>query len=97
MVADRSLLKVEDACRALGHDIRSLQRLFQKEVGIGPKDVLRRYRLIEAAERLAREPELTGASLAGELGYADQAHFIRDYKAVIGVPPEVYRRRQIPL
>jgi hypothetical protein len=28
--------------------------------------------------------------------WADQAHFIRDFKAVTGVPPEAYRRRQHP-
>ncbi len=96
MAEDRSLVRVEDACRALGQDIRSLQRLFSREVGVTPKDLLRRYRLMEAAERLAREPQLTGADLALTLGYADQAHFIRDYRAVTGVPPESYRRRQAP-
>jgi len=94
MVEERTLVRVEDACRVLGHDTRSLQRLFHREVGAPPKDVLRRYRLMEAAERLVKEPHLTGADLAATLGYTDQAHFIRDFKAVTGVPPEAYRRRQ---
>jgi AraC-like DNA-binding protein len=44
--------------------------------------------------RLVREPEIPGANLAASLGYADQAHFVRDFKAVTGVPPEAHRRRQ---
>jgi AraC-like DNA-binding protein len=90
---DDRLLKVEDACAALGYDIRSLQRLFKREVGVSPKELLRRYRLMEAARRLANEPALTGGVLAAELGYADQAHFIRDFRSVTGVSPEAYRRR----
>lgn len=94
LVETRSLLKVEGACNALGYEVRSLQRLFAREVGVGPKEVLRRYRLMEAADRLVREPEVPGADLAASLGYVDQAHFVRDFKAVTGVPPEAYRRRQ---
>jgi AraC-like DNA-binding protein len=95
IISDRSLLRVEDACAALGYDLRALQRLFRREVGIGPKEVIRRYRLMEAAERLAKEESLSGGDLAYELGYSDQAHFIRDFKAVTGVSPEAYHRRQV--
>jgi len=94
LIEDRNLIRVEEASRVLGYDVRGVQRIFRREVGIGPKDVLRRYRLMEAAERLAREPDVPGIELAASLGYADQAHFIRDFKAVTGVPPEMYRRRQ---
>jgi AraC-like DNA-binding protein len=94
IMSDRTLLRVEDACGALGYDLRSLQRLFRREVGVSPKEVIRRYRLMEAAERLAKEDGLSGSDLAYSLGYADQAHFIRDFKAVTGVPPAAYRKRQ---
>jgi AraC-like DNA-binding protein len=32
--------------------------------------------------------------VAFDLSYFDQAHFNRDFKAVVGVSPETYRRRQ---
>ena len=94
IIGDRTLLRVEDACAALGYDPRGLQRLFRREVGASPKEVIRRYRLMEAAERLAKEEDLAGGDLAYSLGYADQAHFIRDFKAVTGVSPAAYRKRQ---
>jgi AraC-like DNA-binding protein len=93
---DRSIVSVERAACVVGMEIRPLPRLFRRVVGGGPKEVIRRFRLQEAAERLAREPGLTCGELAVELGYFDQAHFIRDFKATVGVTPERYRRRQAP-
>ncbi len=43
------------------------------------------------AERLASGP-VDQAMLALEIGYSDQAHFIRDIKAMVGVTPAVYAR-----
>ncbi|HET6484894.1 MAG TPA: helix-turn-helix domain-containing protein [Spirochaetia bacterium] len=94
IISDRSLRTVADAARALGLDVRGLQRLFQREVGIGPKELILRFRLQEAAERLLRQPDLRSSDLALDLGYFDQAHFIRDFKSVTGIPPEAYQRRQ---
>lgn len=81
-----------------GHVVRSsrvrrLQRLFAAHVGVGPKWVIRRYRLHEATERMARGDAIVWADLAGELGYADQAHFSRDFAALFGEPPTRYARR----
>ncbi|MGD0726819.1 MAG: helix-turn-helix domain-containing protein [Spirochaetia bacterium] len=91
---DRSILTVAQAARQTGVDVRALQRLFSREVGTGPKEVIRRIRLQQSAERLASEPRLSCGELALEMGYFDQAHFVRDFKAVVGVPPDAYRRRQ---
>ena len=94
VISDHSILTVAMAAAAAGVSVRSLQRMFTREVGIGPKEVIRRFRLQEAAERLLRHPEDASSQIALDLGYFDQAHFTRDFKAVVGVPPEVYRRRQ---
>jgi hypothetical protein len=59
---------------------RSLQRLFRRYVGVSPKWVLRRYQLHEAAERIAEGRDGGAAATAPELGYFDQAHFVRDFK-----------------
>ncbi len=94
IISDRSLLTVAQAAEVAGLTVRGLQRLFHREVGISPKEVIRRFRLQEAAQRLIREPDLACGELALDLGYFDQAHFIRDFRSVVGVTPEVYRRRQ---
>jgi AraC-like DNA-binding protein len=72
---------------------RSLQRLFNEYVGVGPKWVINRYRLHEALERLAQGGDVDWARLALDLGYFDQAHFIRDFKALVGRTPGEYLRQ----
>ena len=47
----------------------------------------------EAAERVAAGAPVVWAALAVELGYHDQAHLIRDFKAQIGFTPAVYAGR----
>ncbi len=92
IVDDPEVLRVDDVAARMGMGVRTLQRLFARHVGVSPKWVIQRKRLHLAAERLAspQPPDLAG--LAVELGYADQAHFVRDFGAVVGVPPASYRR-----
>jgi AraC-like DNA-binding protein len=96
MAADPTLLRVEDLCATTGVDERTLQRGFRRYVGVTPKWVLQRFRLIEAVERLKvpRPPSL--ADLAASLGYADQAHFARDFKRMVGETPRRFVERVHP-
>ncbi|HYO41904.1 MAG TPA: helix-turn-helix domain-containing protein [Candidatus Limnocylindrales bacterium] len=69
---------------------RTLQALFREYVGVGPKWVLMRHRLIAAVEVAARRPSPDWAEVAAELGYADQPHFINDFRRLVGKPPSLY-------
>ncbi|WP_200208832.1 helix-turn-helix domain-containing protein [Micromonospora coerulea] len=89
--ADRSILRVDDFARRHGSSTRRLQRLFLDHIGVGPKWVIRRYRLQEAIEQAAGGP-LDWAVLASDLGYSDQAHLVREFTAVAGVSPAAYAR-----
>lgn len=87
---DVSMTRVDELATRSGLSVRSLQRLFRDYVGIGPKWVIRRFRLHEAAERVSQGVDL--ATLATELGYTDQAHLTRDFTAAVGMPPAAYAR-----
>lgn len=82
--------RVSDLVHASGRSERTLHRLFARYVGASPAWVIRRYRLRAAAERLTAHPPADVRAVAWELGYADQAHFIRDFRATIGVTPGAY-------
>ncbi|HSE46485.1 MAG TPA: helix-turn-helix transcriptional regulator [Gemmatimonadales bacterium] len=89
---ERGILKVEDLVHRYGINKRTLQRLFAKYVGVSPKWVIQRYRLHEAAEQLKTGETVGQAALALSLGYTDQAHFVRDFKATVGTSPGAYAR-----
>jgi AraC-like DNA-binding protein len=91
---DRSLTRVDQLVGEIGPSLRQLQRVFSEYMGVSPKWVLQRYRLLDAAERVAAGMPVRWADLALDLGYADQAHFIRDFKKLIGRSPADYAHRQ---
>lgn len=85
------LTRVEALAAAAGLGVRSLQQLFGEYVGVSPKWVIRRFRLHEAADRLAQGGDLDLSALALDLGYVDQAHFTSDFRRLVGQAPGRYR------
>ena len=90
---DPTILTVEGLAKRSGLGIRALQRLFKDYVGVSPKWVIRRFRLHELLERFHSGEALDGARLALDLGYADQAHLINDFRKLAGFTPTEYLRR----
>ena len=87
------LTRVEQLALDAGMGVRSLQQLFSEYVGVSPKWAIRRFRLHEAADRLANGEEPDLSALAQELGYFDQAHFTSDFRKLVGESPSQYRKR----
>jgi AraC-like DNA-binding protein len=90
IAATPDVRRVSDLAQMSGRSERTLHRLFLRYVGVSPAWVIRRYRLHAAAERLTNCPMTELQGLAYALGYADQAHFMRDFRKTIGVPPGAY-------
>ncbi|RBO89338.1 AraC family transcriptional regulator [Nocardia puris] len=90
---DTGVTRIDEIARRFGLSVRGVQRLFADYVGIGPKWVVRRYRLHEITERLAEDADIDWAALAAALGYADQAHLSRDFRKIFGEPPTHYAQR----
>jgi AraC-like DNA-binding protein len=90
--AERVISKVDDLVSRFNLSARSLERIFQRFVGVSPKWVIKQYRLQEAAEQLADDRIIDWPQLAVALGYFDQAHFIRDFKTIVGQTPAAYAR-----
>jgi len=92
IIADREITRVDNLVSRFSISKRTLQRLFSHYVGVSPKWVIRRYRLQGAAERLAEGEAVDWPKLALDVGYFDQAHFINDFKTIIGKTPAEYVR-----
>jgi len=91
---DRSLRQLPDLCARASLSPRTLQRMFLQHAGVPPTWVLRRYRLLEAAERVRDGQRVSWATVATDLGYADQAHLTRDFRSAIGQTPAAYAEAQ---
>lgn len=90
--SDSSLMRASALADLAGVSLRTLQRLFTDYVGIGPKWVIQRYRILDAVGAAHDGAELDLAGLAGRLGFSDQAHFTRVFTDVVGTPPAAYAR-----
>ncbi|MES2949531.1 MAG: AraC family transcriptional regulator [Pseudomonadota bacterium] len=89
---DAAIVTVDDVLALSGLNKRGLQRLFQKYVGVGPKWVIQRYRIHEAIAQVQAGKALGWTALALELGYFDQAHFVRDFRQLVGMAPGEYEK-----
>jgi len=74
----------------LGLSERKLQRLFDEHVGVSPKTLSRIARFEAARARLLAGGS-SAAEVAADLGYADQAHMIREFRDFAGETPGRYR------
>lgn len=84
---NRGVCTVRAVAAALGVGERRLERAFDRSVGLSPKRLARVLRFLHAVRQIGRRTHRGGAALALEVGYADQAHFIREFKALAGVTP----------
>jgi AraC-like DNA-binding protein len=94
MLVDRSLLRVAQVEEHCGVGTRTLQRLFERYVGVTPKWVLSRYRMHDVVTDLDAGYGGSLADLAAKYGWFDQAHFTREFTDLVGVPPGAYQRQE---
>jgi AraC-like DNA-binding protein len=87
-VEDRAdVRRVGQVCDEFGIGERTLRRLTARRIGLSPKWLIQRRRLHEAAGLLGAGDRVDLAGVAADLGYADQAHFTRDFRTVTGMTP----------
>ncbi len=68
---------------------KQFERLFHSFVGVNPKEYTRIVRFQKALARMQRQAgkEINHAQIAYASGYADQSHFIREFKKFCGYTP----------
>jgi AraC-like DNA-binding protein len=74
--------------------VRTLQLMFQREVGVSLKWVIMRARLLEAISEGYRQSKPDWVRIAVDLGYSSQAHFIADFKRATGRSPAEFRKSE---
>ena len=89
----RGIVDPSNLADRIGCTRRSLERAFRSSTGLAPAAYLRLLRIDECLPRLrARTARL--ATIAADAGYADQAHFSREFRRIVGISPSEYRNEQ---
>ncbi|MGI5125729.1 AraC family transcriptional regulator [Pseudonocardia sp. CA-107938] len=85
--ADRSLDRLAEAA---GASLRTMERIFAAETGVGIAQWRQRLRLVHALEMLGAGVPVT--EVAAAVGYATPSAFTAMFRAQLGAPPTRYLR-----
>lgn len=69
---------------------KHLITLFNKQVGLTPKSLVRIFRFQKVIHELEKKKKVDWMQVATDCGYYDQAHFIKDFHTFSGIKPSVY-------
>ena len=87
--------RVGDLADEIGWSRRHLTDKFAAEFGVTPKDSARIARFATSHDMLRRAEIPRLADVAASCGYYDQAHMAREWRDLAGVPPSVWRAREV--
>lgn len=88
------LVTMEELAGKVFISTRQLEREFKQKIGLSPKQYMRIARLNEVNRLLESGEELDLTGVSYESGFADQAHFIRDFKNFTGLSPKVFIKKR---
>lgn len=84
--------RVEELAARTGLPLRTLHFRLTEAIGLAPKRMLRIQRL-QRGLALSQDGSAGWAQIAESSGFADQAHMIREFVALLGESPTVWRQR----
>jgi AraC-like DNA-binding protein len=87
MIGAQGRSRIEDLVAKSGLSTSQFQRRFATQVGMTPKLYARTIRFDRALAARRKSPRRPWTNIIHELGYFDQAHFIRECHAFAGLPP----------
>lgn len=70
--------------------LRQFERKFDEQIGVSPKTFMKKLRLNYIIQLKKSNPNLNWTELTYTANYFDQAHMIKDFKALTGLPPSKY-------
>jgi AraC-like DNA-binding protein len=87
LIATRGQMRIDDIVGRSGLSARHFQRRFAEQVGLTPKSYARLIRFDRALVMHREMPKRPWTDILHELGYFDQAHFIREFRTLLGIVP----------
>ena len=84
-------IRLDDVANAVRMSTSHFSRAFSGSVGEPPARYLRRYR-VKRAQEMMLSTSKSLSEIALNCGFADQSHFTRIFRRMVGVAPATWRR-----
>ena len=91
-----SKIRLQDCASKARLSASHFSRAFKATFGTTVRDYIRRRR-IERAQQLMLSSDAPQSQIAVSCGFADQAHYCRVFRDVVGLSPRAWRRRHMKL
>lgn len=95
LVVHSGRVRIGSLASDLGWSRRNLGDRFREEIGLTPKEVARILRFEHAHELATATNPQSWAGVSASVGYADQAHLVRDWREFTGCAPTTWRRGEV--
>lgn len=90
-----SKIKLVDLAQVTHFSRCKFNRIFKGSFGCTPSEYVRRMRVARALKLMTTSEEPL-CQIAAESGFADQPHFSRCFRRIVGETPAAWRTRHVP-
>lgn len=94
IIESKGLITVTSLCETMKLNERTLQRHFVKYVGVSPKKFAKIIQFQSSLNQLSDRIHANLTEIVYESGYADQSHFIRNFKTFTGKKPSSFKTKK---
>lgn len=91
LIRSSGSISMEQIADDTGYTMRYINKCFHNATGLSPKQFSKIVRFQTAVSALNEPLGRSLTEIADDLGYFDQAHFIRDFKQFTGLTPKKYQ------
>ncbi len=92
LLVSNGSLTIKDLADKLNTTVRTLQRKFAVQVGLSPKKFAKIIQFQASMSQLSEADFSKLSDIVYENGYADQSHFIRNFKQFAGQKPSRFKK-----
>ncbi|SFA89362.1 Helix-turn-helix domain-containing protein [Lentibacillus halodurans] len=96
--ANKGIISIRSLGEKLSYSERNIRRVFNKELGISPKELSDIIRFQNLLQELYNSNQYSFTNIVIKYGYFDQAHFINNFKRYYGMSPnQVFKKNRFSM
>ncbi|MCG8573323.1 MAG: helix-turn-helix domain-containing protein [Flavobacteriales bacterium] len=96
ILQNKGIIKIGDLADYINLSPSQFRKRFNKEIGMSPKEYTKIIRIDTLIKQMKNSTALNLTAIGYQMGYFDQAHFIKDFVSVTGLSPRNYCKERIP-